>query len=330
MRRHWKLTIDGAVSPAMVQNIVDVQQILHEWYPLFDRVSIQYSKQHAISPLMSDGKSVATFFSGGVDSFYTLQSHLDEIDQLIFVHGLDIPLRKSAVSARSAHSVRVLADRLGLNLVEVKTNLREFGQMHVSWLDAYFGAALGAVALLLSPRFKKIYLPASMSVSEMRPMGSHPDLDKYWNNKTMQLVHDGIETRFKKIRTVSKWNAAKSHLRVCYQNDSNGINCGRCRKCLWTMMMLRAVGRLDDFTSFSNEMDLHELQLYVPVSRDHEYNFQEVLAVLTHRNTDPVLTEIVQNMLCAAGNMPLKGKLKLQLKRCRLFISHSRNFFEKK
>jgi hypothetical protein len=328
MRRKWQLNIEGTVSPQLMRGAEQIQQILHEWYPTFQMVPIKCSDQYNPGTSDSNGQSVAAFFSGGVDSFYTLQSHLDEIDQLIFVHGFDIPLKKNAISTQAADSVRTLADRLGLKLVEVRTNLREFGQGRVSWLDAYCGAGLGAIALLLAPRFKRIYLPGTLSVEELEPIGSHPEMDRHWSNPGTQLIYDGVEaTRFQKVQAVSQWAPVRDHLRVCYQSKGGHMNCGKCRKCLWTMMLLRAVDCLDGVSTFPSELDLEELQLYVPVTPHQQSRFKEVLSLLIERGDDPLFVGLLQKMLLAAGNEPLKGKLKRQLARCRIYLSHCKPVF---
>lgn len=322
MRRGWSVYLDGATSAQLQDGAERVQQIFNGWYPQFNLVPVHCSGENAAPVTTSDRTAVATFFSGGVDSFYTLQSHLSEIDQLIFVHGFDIPLRQRQTSALAAQSVRTLADKLGLKLVEVTTNLREFGQGHVSWPHAYFGAGLSAVALLLAPRFRRIYLPASVSLEELQPMGAHPDLDKHWSTTGMQLVHDGVEaTRFRKIQAVSEWKPVQEHLRVCYLNDQGTVNCGRCRKCLWTMMMLRAIGRLDDIRTFPVELDLEELRLYVPVSKYERGRFTEALSSLESRD-DPVFVEVLRDMLAANGHLPWKGRIKRLLARGRVYLEH--------
>lgn len=325
MRRGWSVYLDGAVSTQLLDGAGRIQQIFNSWYPQFNVVPVHCSGENSVPMNVPDRTGVATFFSGGIDSFYTLQSHLNEIDQLIFIHGFDIPLRQRKTNAQAAQSVRTLADKLGLKLVEVKTNLREFGQGHVSWPHAYFGAGLAAVGLLLAPRFKRIYLPASVSFEELGPLGSHPELDKYWSTTGMQLVHDGAEaTRFQKVRAVSEWKPVQEHLRVCYLNDKGNANCGHCRKCLWTMMMLRAIGRLNDIRTFPEELDLEELKLYVPVTMYERKRFTEALASLSTelRDDDAVFANVLRDMLAANGRLPWKGKIKRLLTRGRVYLEH--------
>ena len=249
--------------------------------------------------------------------------HREEITHLIFVHGFDIPLGNPLERERAAASVRDVAVELGLGLVEVETNLRQFGQAHISWVKAFFGAGLGAVALLLAPRFKRVFLPASVSSDQLMPMGSHPDLDPYWRNEQMQLLHDGLEaTRFEKIRQIGAWQTARDNLRVCYQKNSQHLNCGHCRKCLWTMMMLKATGDLEKVRTFASPLDLRELRLYPPVPKYERDRFEEAIRLLQERAAEPEFRRVLQEMLEANGHIPLAGRIKRLLTRVSTYLAH--------
>ena len=321
MRRKWTISVEGPVSSKLLQGADVVQQLMTDWYSDFGKVELQ--SRTMVAPPVSDQTGVASFFSGGVDSFYTLQQHLEEISHLIFVHGFDIPLSHSKDREKAAASARKAADQLGLPLIEVETNLRQFGQPHVSWPHAYFGAGLAAVALLLSPRFKRVYLPASVSRDQLVPMGSHPDLDPRWSNEQMRLIHDGLDaTRFEKIQSIGAWDVARKRLRVCYQLNTEHLNCGRCRKCLWTMMMLRASGDLDQVESFAAPLNLNELRLYPPVPKYERDRFHEAVALLRSRDADPEFQNVLCDMLAANGRVPLAGKTKRLLARMRNYFLH--------
>ena len=321
MRRNWQLVVEGEASATLLEGTQRIQETMSGWYPEYHQIPVQVDST-AHSEATGD-RPAATFFSGGVDSFYTLQQHRDEISHLIFVHGIDIPLGHKNERLRASDSVRQLAASLGLQLVEVETNLRQFGQTHVSWPNAYFGAALAAVALLLSPRFSRIFVPASVSAAQLEPMGSHPDLDPNWSNETMQLIHDGLHaTRFDKVREIGAWQLVHSHLRVCYQLKTTALNCGRCRKCLWTMMLLSASGDLDQLETFAVPLDLDALQLYPPVPKYERDRFEEALELLEGRNANPELRPVLRAMLDANGKIPVRGKLKRIFARGRTYLAH--------
>lgn len=321
MRRAVPLRIHGAVSPRLMIGAAGVQQILSGWYPRYQTVAVEVSEQTQARPAEEQG--IAAFFSGGVDSFHTLAQRRDELSHLIFVHGFDLALSRRVARERVSASVREVATTLGLKLVEVSTNLREFGQSHVSWLETYYGAALAAVAALLAPAFRRIYIPGGNALSQLRPEASHPELDPLWSNEAMQLVHDGADCdRFAKILALADWPLARSNLRVCYQPDAEGGNCGRCRKCLWTMQVLAAAGRLKEFPTFPDRLDLEALRRY-PVTLKHQRDrFEQGLAMLRDRDAEPDLRAVLEEMLGPGFRPPMTARALRWLSRARNYLEH--------
>ncbi|MCO6412677.1 MAG: hypothetical protein J5I92_08030 [Thiogranum sp.] len=296
MRRGWTIRVDGALSPALVEGAQQIQNVMCGWYRELQPVSIEAQpRAHDDTALP---RAVAAFFSGGVDSFFTLQQHRDELTHLVFVHGFDLPLDQEERRREMANNARQVAEQLQLQLVEVETNMRDFGDRYVNWEKAYFGAGLGAVALLLAPRFARIYLPASVSHEQVIPMGSHPDLDHHWSNGRIDVLHDGVEYgRFDKIQAIADWPLIVDHLRVCYQPVNEGLNCGRCHKCQWTMMILEALGRLDAMRVFPSTTDPQLLRQWLPVDEHQRDRFRKAIRVLEQRNADPALRALLQELL---------------------------------
>jgi len=263
MRRHWDLSIDDKVSPTLLDGADVIQQVMCGWYHRFRKVHIAAQpREHSV---YGSSDNVAAFFSGGVDSFFTLQQHKNEITHLIFVHGFDISIEDESRKREMAKNAAQVAEQLQLELVEVETNIRKFGDQHVSWPGAYHGAGMGAVALLLAPRFKRIYIPSSFSWDQQIPYGSHPELDHHWSNGDIEIVHDGTEyDRFEKINAIADWPIIANHLRICFGNKHQGLNCGQCKKCLWTMMVLEAIGQLHKINTLPHEIDLQALKQQIP------------------------------------------------------------------
>ncbi len=321
MRRRWDIEIDGPISPRLMEGVQQIQQILAGWYPNFRPVGID-----APEPLDkgdAEPTGVAMFFSGGVDSFYTLRKHRKEITHLIFAHGLDLALSHTQERERAASSVRELAAKLGLELVEVETNMRQFGQPHVGWEQAYCGAALASIALLLAPRFKRVYIAGGVSTEQLAPLGTHPDLDFRWGNGAVELIHDGLEaTRFDKIRDIGRWAPARDHLRVCFEKSDSELNCGRCNKCLWTMMVLKATGDLDQIRTFESPLDLRLLRLYPPVQSHQRDRFAAAVALLDERGVEPEYRRFLQDQLDANGRVPWRGRLRRFTDRGRNYLKH--------
>jgi hypothetical protein len=57
-------------------------------------------------------------------------------------------------------------------------------------------------------------------------------------------------SRLAKTAIVADWPVALGHVYVCISSESVGENCGRCEKCLRTMLALIALGKLNATAAF--------------------------------------------------------------------------------
>jgi hypothetical protein len=167
------------------------------------------------------------------------------IDEFLFVHGFDVPLSEPAIGAQVQCTVQHVATALGCPLVPIRTNIRDtrWGSF-VDWERWGHGAALASVALALGPRYRQVLIPASNLYSSPVPWGSHPFTDALFSSSTLRIRDDGAAyDRTDKAFAIAGSTIALAHLRVCWQAAGHGGNCGRCQKCLLTMLMLEtAVG----------------------------------------------------------------------------------------
>ena len=248
MRTGEDLAIDGPVSGRLLAGARTIQDVFWTWdrtlrptHPWYRRVAVQ--AEPAVASARRDGRGAAAFFTGGVDSFHTAIVHRHELDALVFVHGFDVPLGASPLRAEVGRRVRKAADGLGLDLVEVETDLRDLGDRSgVPWPD-HHGAALATVALLLAPSFARVLVPATHTYGHLEGLGSHPLTDPLWSTDEVEVVHDGADaTRVDKLRALVDHEAARTHLRVCWENRGGAYNCGRCEKCIRTGVAIRVAG----------------------------------------------------------------------------------------
>jgi len=252
------LRVEGPVSAQLLANLASIQAIYHAWNSGWHVIPVSAQPAQPVAPR---GRGVACFFSGGVDSFYMLLKHLDEIDTLIFIHGFDIPLENTSLRARVSAAMGEVARTFAKPLIEVETNLKELLIRHAPWEYAH-GALLAGVALLLSPQFARIYIAASdaYGMAVKLPWGSHPLLDPLWSTEHTTIVHDGCEVmRIGKVARLAASDIALRWLRVCWENPNDEYNCGCCGKCLRTMASLRIVGALDRCKTFDRPLDLAAL-----------------------------------------------------------------------
>lgn len=262
----------GALDADFVSAMERYQQRMATWNPSLQTVPLHGGLTGETRiPAAATGNRVGLFFSCGVDSFYSLLVNLEEVTDLIFVHGFDIAVDDQAHARLVERQIREVARQLGKRALCVRTNLRP------SWLDRVggwgpvsHGAAMAAVAHLLGPDFRRILIAGSDPSEVPWPWGSHPDTDPLWSAPNLEFVHDHREVcRADKIRRITDCETAMRHLRVCWKNRQLQLNCCRCEKCLRTMICLRALGQLEHGATFPRQISLLRValtRLDLPVS----------------------------------------------------------------
>jgi len=294
MKEGKPLHVQGAVSPRLLAAIPRFQEIFHTWYPEYQQVPVEAQAKSPGDPAPQRG--VGSFFTAGIDSFYTFLKHRDEITHLIFVHGFDIDVDDMDRRAYASKEMQRIASDFGASLVEVGTNLRRLLDHYGHYGRQFQGAALGSVALLLSARFHKIYIPASDPYSYLLPWGSHLLTDPLWSTEETELVHDGCEaTRIEKLERIASCDPVPNSLHVCWKGHTGG-NCGHCWKCLRTMVQLRAVGVLGRCSNFEQPLNLTKFTR-VEVSLPLRHEFESVLAYVKRSGKDLELEKALQTCL---------------------------------
>ena len=244
------LASDVPVSPRLLRGLKRVQHVLAGWYPQDLREVSITGPVTTPTPLPRPARA-ASFFSGGVDSFSTVLTHLYEpmpgeppLTHLVFMHGLEVPLHQAIGADRSEAAVRGIAKELGLECLVGETNLRSF--FNPSWGESWCGTGLAGTALSLAGGFTTFYIPSSGRVGQNLQWGSTALIDESCATEALDIVNDGPLGRAEKIyRIISRYDVALRNLRFCTSNMGGLGNCGKCRKCQRTMLQLEAAGVLD-------------------------------------------------------------------------------------
>ncbi len=312
MRRGEDVRLDGTVSPRLLAGTEAVQDLVLGWdADVRRRRTIRTPPQrrariHAeVRAPAPRAPGTAAFFTAGVDSFYTVLRNLDEIDALVYVHGLDVALEKRGLRARVVRGIRRAADELGKPLLEVETDVRRLSDQIIGW-TAYNGALLASVAHLLSPWFGTVYVPATLTAGRLRPLGTHPELDPLWSSDEVELIHDGFEAeRIDKVRLLAGSEAARRSLRVCWTNAGGAYNCGHCEKCLRTMLAVAAVGDLERFTTFPPLAARHAARTFLATSSAARRPAWETASrALADAGTAPATARTAQVGLAISSRLP--------------------------
>jgi hypothetical protein len=296
----------GSVSPLLAGNLETIRDIFSAWIS-GHRAALNFELS---SDAAAPAPGVSLFFSCGVDCFYSLLMHRNEIDNLVLIHGFDVPLADTKTFALVENQARETARLFGKRLIVVRANLYwEQPSVPGGWY-MYFGATLAAVAHALAPNHGKMYIASSDSYADLRPCGSHPLLDPLWSTEAVQIVHDTGQTRLEKLRSLAQCPEALARLRVCWENLAD-YNCGLCEKCIRTMLGLRAIG-IERCAAFPDTLT-PELVREQTLNHACVVYWREVLCP----DLPPALYAAVQSAIHSfeAGLPPRTGKLKRGIKR---------------
>lgn len=219
---------------------------------LYHRISIHA----ALSNQGPENKGgVATGFSGGVDSLYTIMthgvgseyplSHLTLFNVGVF-EGADLREKFQ----RSCANAQPFADKMGFELLGLDSNLPE--ALPERFLDVYsFRNLAGALAL---QKLLSVYLLSSGHDIANFSIDLH-------NSATYDLLtvncaqteglavylSGGQVQRSEKLAQLSQWEPSYSWLHPCIYGLVGEHNCGHCKKCSRDMTTLYAIGALDRY-----------------------------------------------------------------------------------
>lgn len=255
-----KVAFDQACSGLLQKNLSQIAKVWAGWWP--QRCKPDYfdsSRAGAAKPLVSDAPArTAMFFSLGADSFHTFLNH-PEVDTLVYVWGFDVRLRDPSRFKKVEKAVRKLADETGKQVIVVRTNMREHPLLRrgAQWMN-WFGPALAAVGHCLPEAYRRILISSSYSEAAAVPCGSLWWIDPLWSSETRRFEHFGERfERLDKIEAIAGNELVQKHLRVCWQSSNEEVNnCGRCEKCVRTLLAISLFDDTSAYTSFPQDVRL--------------------------------------------------------------------------
>jgi hypothetical protein len=294
-----RLPVDGR----LLENARRLMEIWHGWYPWLKPVAI--TGQAAVARSPEPGRKSAAFFSAGVDSFFTVlhsrQSGGVPIDELVFIHGADIPIDNDAQCATVLASVHQAALSWQLPVLKIATNLRKTRYRQVNWDNLGNGPLLGAAGLLFQSNYERIIISSTWALPDLHPLGSHPEVDPLYSSSQTIFIHygDWID-RIDKTKYISEYPIARENLRVCWESPS-GRNCGHCLKCLRTMIALELSGKLADCIAFPSQHIDFTLLRHQYIGREKEYFNQ--LIIFARRQGREDLAQAIEAAIARTARM---------------------------
>lgn len=241
MAEHRAVRVHGSVSGQLLSNLVEFQGAWEKWLPETYRMAPITVTSVRIEERPAAGAVCA--FSGGVDATFSVWRHTQklwshrsqEIKACALVHGFDIPLKnEEAYRTNFERAASTLAD-VRLPLLKVATNYR--ATTNVNWEHAFSCALVAVLSNLKHVAGTCIVGSSEPYDALVIPWGSSPITDHLLSSGEFVVIHDGAtHSRTQKVDAIAAWPAGANSLRVCWQGELKDRNCGRCEKCLRTML----------------------------------------------------------------------------------------------
>lgn len=305
MQSRRDLVVEAPVSRWTLDSAAEISARLAEWFPQFRVPRVIAAEREEHRPALA---GIAAFFTGGVDSFHTVLSNLgssrpeeERITNLLYIVGFDVPLRRRRRIDAVARHLGLAARDLGLPLSIVESNLRPLSDSFLGWAN-YYSSALASVAHAIGPGFRRVHMSSSMPNVAIVPWGSHAIVYPLWSGPTLGLTYDedGL-TRTDKLRTtVVHSPAALRHLRVCWQNPEDRMNCGRCEKCLRTKLALFAEGVLHRCATLDSDLDVQAIEATRHPSCVASC-FPEILSSLEQAGAPAATTDAIKRLMARSS-----------------------------
>ncbi len=265
-----RVKVDEGICPELKDNLTNAIAVFNHWFPEERSDPLKIDAKTSESPVKNGRTNRAGFFfSGGVDSFSLLRHnrleyprrHPGYFKDSILIYGLELDDPQAFQYVHN--SLQPVAELFDLNMIPVYTNIYlEYRQedaknKFVFWWYYLMGSALASVGHALANRLDSVSIASEYNLPQHVPHGCHPFLDPFYSSFDFRVRHEMFTlTRYEKVKLISDWENALENIRVCniFDRYSEGaLNCGKCEKCVRTMMALLAAGKLEQTSAFPTQ-----------------------------------------------------------------------------
>jgi hypothetical protein len=243
------------VDPLLLRNCIAAARQHQAWVNRFRVPEVTNFLEDAAPRPTS--KRVASFFSGGVDSLFTLLRHsllasaeasrITDENICMTMHVFHSGDAGAIVRNTEAEaSLGKGATSLGAAFVPVFSNIMSFDyEWYQNYARVTHAAGLASIARLMSNDLSDCLIASSHTYGQLQAWGSSPIVDGLYSGRDLTITHDGSTfRRFEKTHFLARSPAALAAINVCDRLIENKgyVNCSRCQKCLRTMTALDLCG----------------------------------------------------------------------------------------
>lgn len=280
-----RIAIEGEICPRLRTGLLTILDLYQNWYYRQEkRATIKIEAQSwKGEKAQRIPDRAGTFFTGGIDSLATVRrnrllfpkTHPESFQDAILLYGINFDSDGSAETfSRALKELAAVAEDAETKLIPVYTNLRsDLNPDGRFFASKYHAALLGATAHALSGRLTTTSIASTHDVPNLMPWGSHPLVDPNFSSADMRIYHDSLEfSRFAKTQLIADWDVGLQNIKVCTINWP-GINCGKCEKCLRTMLALLPLGVLEKSSAFAARDVSEEEVRAIQIENDNQQSY---------------------------------------------------------
>lgn len=285
-------------------------------------------------PIESERKT-ATGISCGIDSISTIRAHTDgrcpknhELSYLTFFnagaayYGDGTPVKNEngiEVNKLRLENAKKFAEESGIPLIYVNSNISEILKLEFELTHTYRNCG---IAMLLQKLISTYYY-SSGGFETLHITVSPRVTAAHYDDFTLPLISNGTiafysamntYTRFEKTEYIADYPLAAKYLSVCFRD---GENCGRCPKCIRTLITLDVTGALDNFAK------VFDVEYYK--KKRHKY-----ISVMLARKKQLFYSEIYKQCGKRGIKLPVKAYLLVPAEKLKMFIEKINEFIHKR
>ena len=283
-------------------NLDEIKQGYIEMYP-----RINFGGKLTVKTLIKNDYEVsektAAFFSGGVDSFNTLISHVKENPALITLWGSDVKLDDVEGWNNVKRHVLETAEKFKCDNLLIRSSFRYVINEGVlsqevmplsgdGWWHGFqhgIGIIGHAAPYVYKHKLQKIYVASTYTAADKGnyTCASDPTIDNHVKVGKCMTIHDGYEfNRQQKVQRICEYKRTGGtaiNLRVCWESKG-GKNCCHCEKCYRTILEILAEGEnpaemgFTEFPAILDKMkvDFHKLKFFNAITFNNRKFFKEI------------------------------------------------------
>lgn len=246
LSNNWAITVDFEVSESAVAQCSRIANTYRLWcIDVLAPLRLTFPKV-VHDPAQSSGQGIICL-SGGLDSMAAaVEAVADgQTSHALLVAGADYADAQDPGFVDLERRVRTIAEKLGLELCVVSTNLRRTGG--IQW-DMTHSFNLAFCLHYLSSRYGFGSFAQDNTIIQdlfRAPWGNAAVFADLFSTPAFPITTYGTHiNRVEKLDTVLAYEPSLiSDLSVCFADKTTGGNCGKCPKCLRLRIALEALGQ---------------------------------------------------------------------------------------